>query len=363
MAALGFSSNGKTIAAVGVKSTPFGKTTIDEGAELIVWDAATGTKKWSVPDSNVSQLAFSSDGKTLATYSTKVANPKLDNDGNASWQFVEPRFTFFDAATGKENAKHDIKTSGMIKSIQFLPGSDRLAVTGMHEMRQFDIRTGEMQNEIKWHPERWAFYSITFSPDGKTVARAWNDWIDAVDVATGEVEGLRKFEFPNTMFNVVFAPDLKRVACTQQGAVILDIGKLEPLPAAADTPPPSAPAKTSSPPRSATPTGTPPKTSPPAAAAAAKAKSGPGKENLTAKAKYSASSEFPGDPTLVAAKAFDGSAATRWHSKDATRSVRGSPRAGTIRSPFTRSSSTKRGTGSPISSSSGSTTRKTTGWT
>ncbi len=226
--AVAFSTDGKSVAVVAEKSRSFGKTTIKEGGELIVWDAGSGAKKWSLPDSNVREIAFSPDGQTMAAYSSKVANPKLDKEGNASWSFVEPRFTFFDAASGKENAKFDFKSAGNIKFIAFLPGTDHLAVAGMQGLRQLDIRTGQVQKEIAWDRDRWAFSAFAISSDGKTAARAWTDWVERMNVENGIIEGLRKVEFPNMLFNVVFAPDLKRMACSQQGAVIIDIEKLEP---------------------------------------------------------------------------------------------------------------------------------------
>ncbi|MCI0332700.1 MAG: hypothetical protein L0228_05715 [Planctomycetes bacterium] len=228
IAAVAFSNDGKTVATVAEKSRPFGKSTIKEGGELAVWDAQSGAKKWSLPDSNGYQIAISPDGQTLAVYSSKVADAKLDEKGNATWKHVEPRFTLFDAASGKENGKFDLKAAMNVKFLAFLPETERLAVLGMQGLSQLDIRTGQLQNEIKWDKDRWAFSSAAVSADGKTVARAWTDWVERVDVASGQVEGVRKVQFPTMLFNVVFAPDLKRIACSQHGAVIIDIAKLDP---------------------------------------------------------------------------------------------------------------------------------------
>jgi hypothetical protein len=186
-----------------------------------------------VPDSDASHVAISPDGQTLAVYAAKVSEAKADQAGNATWKHVEPRFTLFETSSGKENAKFDLKTPLSIKLITFVPGTDQLAVLGTKGLSQLDIRTGQLQETVQWDKQRWAFSSAAFSRDGKTVARSWNDWVELVDVPTGKVVGLRKVEFPNHWFNVVFAPDLKRIACSQQGAAIIDIANLDPPPDAA----------------------------------------------------------------------------------------------------------------------------------
>jgi WD40 repeat protein len=208
------SPDGHTLFTVVGKTITMGNVTISEGGPLAGWDTQTGKARWTVPNSQVKALSLSPDGKVLAGYVEKVINRKLQPDGRVSGEYGDRHLAFWNAETGRVQRTLNPGNSSLI-AMAFLPGGQTLATLDNRGVTLWIWQTGDVQREIWWDQERWAFSSFAFSPDGKTLARAWSDWVERWDVPTGKVQGVLTTKFPDTWYNVAFAPDLKRMAYSQ----------------------------------------------------------------------------------------------------------------------------------------------------
>ncbi len=170
--------------------TPDGKAlaTTCEGKDIRLIDFASGqtirTFVHENPESSLSggqpqvlAIAFSPDGKWMA--SGGYANDK-DNYFARLW----------DVETGKEVRRfmHGIKGYG-VRSLAFSPDGKTLATLGTQGgafLRLFDVGTGKQRRAFPKDGEyRTRPGSVAFAPDGRTVAVALNS-LHLYDVATGE---------------------------------------------------------------------------------------------------------------------------------------------------------------------------------
>jgi len=156
---------------------------------LLTWlSSAMGDRTLLVHGRTVSDLAFSPDGKTLATAAD-------DRDSTVN---------LWDIATGQ--VVLILKGHGnSVRSIAFSPDGKTLA-TGSHDftVKLWSTSTGQEVRTFEGHDG--GVESVAFSPDGKTLASGGSD--DTVvlwDVATGRK--VRTLGDEGGVFTVAFAPD------------------------------------------------------------------------------------------------------------------------------------------------------------
>jgi WD40 repeat protein len=153
---LAFSRDGKTLASGG-------------GKAVILWDPATGKKKWTlaVDQGHIWSIALAPDGKTLAAAGNELR--------------------LWELATGKPNqvlkGHHN-----MVTSVAFSPDGKVLASGGTDRaIRLWRTATGQ---EIRLLTENidWEVNAVAFSPDGKALASGGivDSTVRIWDISTGK---------------------------------------------------------------------------------------------------------------------------------------------------------------------------------
>jgi WD40 repeat protein/serine/threonine protein kinase len=191
-AAGALSHDGTTLATF----RPYAGRAISPSASQTVelWNTATGKLRttFQVHDLSVMSVAFSPDGKILAT----------------GGQINE--VTLWDATTGKERLTFHQGESGFspVLSLRFSPDGKTLATGSGHgTVRLRNVVDGQLLAALKGHTQ-WVV-SIAFSPDGKSVATAGDDAVKIWDSATGQERMTLKV---GAVTCLVFAPDGKTLA-------------------------------------------------------------------------------------------------------------------------------------------------------
>jgi WD40 repeat protein len=225
--------------------SPDGKTLVahDQGM-LVFWDVESGKEIKSLPGpkGNQNYLYFSPDGKTLAVgkdnwsvslwdwqsakeraikLAVPVMQPGPDStfhgsfspDGKwfvagASWR--QP-LGIFEVATGREVVRLDCSAYTSTVS----PDNKRLAVSSWRDdqgkresvLRLFELPSGNRISEFPQGHDQ-SFYSLAFSPDGKSLACGASVRGCVVDCATGRVV----HRLPDLPWQLAFAPDGKTLA-------------------------------------------------------------------------------------------------------------------------------------------------------
>lgn len=180
-----------------------------------MWDIATGGVKARLEGHSdaVRSVVFSPDGKTIASCS---------NDGTVRvWDVAtgdEMEMLEVNRITDRVKERWEYRRD-RVSSIAFSPDGKTIA-SGSYDktVRVWDVTTGEVMAKIQGHSER--VYSIAFSPDGKTIASgAWDGTVRVWDVATGDE--MAKFDYnvendrdndDHSVFSVAFSPDSKTIA-------------------------------------------------------------------------------------------------------------------------------------------------------
>jgi WD40 repeat protein len=178
--AVAFSPNGKLIAAAN-----------DSKGVVHVLDSETGKRTLELPHKGPATVAFSPDGKELAT---------------GGW---DHQVLIRDVATGKQ-----LRTLGIgqiVDSVAYSPDA-RLIATGHHSkpICLWDAATGNLVRELKTTEE--VIWVVAFSPDGQLLASGGTDGIIRIwDVATGkEVIQRQGHEF--WVMSLAFSPDGRTLA-------------------------------------------------------------------------------------------------------------------------------------------------------
>jgi len=167
--------------------------------QVLVWDAASGERRWRLPGkvlgaAQVDRIDFTSDGTRLA-----VANM----DGQAKvWDMTSGREIF--ELTG---------CSDHCEAIAFSPDGKRLAtgdVTGI--VKLWDAATGQ---ELMTLEHSGMIHGIAFSPDGLQLATAGEDGSLVVwDIANQRL--LLSLPSRSGLYDVAYLPDGKRLVTVHQ---------------------------------------------------------------------------------------------------------------------------------------------------
>ncbi len=161
-----------------------------------LWVVDTGKELKSLAaNKDVTSVAFSPDGKILAWAS---------NEGKKEYTV-----RLYEVLTDKALASLTGHTD-QIFSITFAPDGNTLASGGRdNTVRLWELASGKEKVSFKGHKNR--ITSLGFSPDGKSLASASSDGtIHLWDVATGEVRATYRHE--GGVRSVAFTPDGKTLA-------------------------------------------------------------------------------------------------------------------------------------------------------
>lgn len=176
---------GHTDSVWSVSFSPDSKTLATSSADKTVrlWDVATGKELAALKDApcGVSSVAFSPDGKTLAG-SAWVC---FGDDNKADWS-KPGEVLLWDVATRKVRATLKMAT-GIVWQLAFSPDGKTLATAAQKldkekdeyvgaEVWFWDAATGKHTGTLKAHPV--GFSAFAYSPDGKTLATAGDQWED-----------------------------------------------------------------------------------------------------------------------------------------------------------------------------------------
>ena len=191
--AVAFSPDGKELA------------TASEDGSVLVFRVATGEKTRSLPKHEAvgHAVAFSPDGKFLATAC-----------GDESVRL-------FDAATGslsREIACHRKGSYSSVQSLAFTPdGKTLVAGTSQGSVRLFDVASGRPLEQPFSH--EGTIRGLAWSPDGKTLATsAYGTQLLVFDLASGKSRALE----PGGGRPLAFSPDGKLLAAGSGDGAVLD---------------------------------------------------------------------------------------------------------------------------------------------
>lgn len=209
--------------------SPDGKTLATNGSGVVAfWDAATGKRLLTLQQRTTAgplgALAFAPDGRTLAT--VEGSPPET------GWRFRKGKVKLWEVATGKERAILE-EHRGFVTSVAFSPDGKTLASASTDGIvKLWDVATRQARAVLKGHADQKMVFShgrvlaapqvdeLAFSPDGKVLATASHDkTVKLWEVATGkELTTLRGHT--TWVRTVAFAPDSQTVASGDEDGVV-----------------------------------------------------------------------------------------------------------------------------------------------
>jgi WD40 repeat protein len=195
--------------------------TASEGADLTAWDTKTGAVRWKVDDTHLRTCALAPDGQRLVGYVEKTGKWVPQGEAFIA-QDVSRQLTAWDLKDGKATLLSKPENL-QLSTLLFLPDGNTLLGGNSQGMILLDPRTGSVQKQMPWESSRWAFSTLAVSADGKSVAHAWSEYVERLDLATGKSTALLSFKFPEMAFNVAFTSDLQRFACSLPDPVVMEL--------------------------------------------------------------------------------------------------------------------------------------------
>jgi WD40 repeat protein len=187
-----------------------GSDDTNERQTIKLWAPATGrlVRGWNGGEGTVAALAFSPDGRTLAS------GHLVDENNVRLW----------DVATG--NLVSTLRGhQDRIRSVAYAPGGQTLATAGGYKLkgvvdrtiRLWDVATVKCIRELKGHSD--AVCSLAFSPDGRILATCGNDQtVRLWETDTGIA--LKIERSPDKLVRLAFAPDGATLAVASDGGVV-----------------------------------------------------------------------------------------------------------------------------------------------
>ncbi|MGC1377644.1 MAG: hypothetical protein WA821_15525 [Anaerolineales bacterium] len=215
---LAFSPDGKTLASGGCgEKVESSHASCPEG-NVILWDVATrqpvGQPLKGHTDT-VTNIAFSPDGKTLASASTEDFTIIL-------WDVSTARNA--SVATGQVNGR--VLTAGHtagVFGVAFSPDGKMLASgsSGDSAIILWDVATGQPIGQPLMQSKNSAVSKLVFSSDGKTLASSSDESVIILwDVATHKPIG-QPVKGPASLGSLAFSPDGKTLASLNDKTIIL----------------------------------------------------------------------------------------------------------------------------------------------
>ena len=164
-----------------------------------LWDIATKKQKstfighpfFGTHTSGISNVAFSADGQTLVSAA-------FNEDGVRLW----------DAGTGEQQR---ILEMDKITNLAFSPDGKILATSGQYALDLWDVTNSEHKAALSGHGRFVG--SVAFSPDGQTLASTDGERLFLWDVMSGAQKGAITGHLPNGR-RIAFAPDGTTLAST-----------------------------------------------------------------------------------------------------------------------------------------------------
>jgi RNA polymerase sigma factor (sigma-70 family) len=210
---LGFGADGKTLAS-GEWNPGIVRVWELYGEDGKVRAEAKMRREFKVHDNRASCMAFSPDGKVVATAD--------EQEQRFSGIDVSPHpVRLWDVTTGKQLFKLDGHHGGQMRGMAFSPDGKVLATGGNgfgdQIVRLWDVATGKELKQLKTEAER-----VCFSPDGRTLATvAYADpTIRLWELATGQ-ERLALKGHHDGVTDLEFTPDGKRLLSASRDTTVL----------------------------------------------------------------------------------------------------------------------------------------------
>jgi len=195
VSSVAFSPDGKTLASGSYDTT------------IILWDVSTG-KPIGQPltghTNSISSVAFSPDGKTLASGS------------------ADDTIILWDVSTGKPIGQPLTGHTSDINSVAFNPDGKMLASgSDDNTIILWDVSSGApIGQPFTGHTD--VIYTVAFSPDGKTLASGSEDaTIILWDVSTGKPIGQPLTGHTDVVYSVAFNPDGKTLVSGSDDTTII----------------------------------------------------------------------------------------------------------------------------------------------
>ncbi|WP_340122705.1 DUF4082 domain-containing protein [Methylobacter svalbardensis] len=187
-----------------VAFSPDGKTlaSMDSDGQIMLWDVASGQVRVTLPSqfaTLISSIVFSPDGKTLASVS-------------------ENSIRLWDAASG--DASLTLPESGLVTALAFSPDGKTLAAVGQNaHITLWNSQSGSITQVITAH--QGDVNAIAFSPDSTILAIGGQD---AQINLWSKASGLKQVNLPGmvntSVTDLLFSPDGKTLAAVGQNARI-----------------------------------------------------------------------------------------------------------------------------------------------